>query len=376
MRYFLVAGEASGDLHAGELISALRELDPEAKFAFMGGEAMAKAAGTSPILHYKKIAYMGFGPVIRNYRSIRHAAKEIQRTMLRFAPDRVIAIDSSGFNLRYILSFAYKALPEAKRFYYIAPKVWAWKVERVKQLRKYCHEVLSILPFEEAFFLNHNIPCTYVGNPTVEELAPYCSTDGHIGSNNQHQLPISEKRPLIALLPGSRKQEIRRNLKLMTEVATSFTDYHFVIAAAPGIEESFYTPYLTNHVSIVRNSTYALLAASKAALVTSGTATLETALIGIPQVVIYRINGQRILNFLFDKLIKVPYISLVNLIAGREVVTELLAADATVQRIRKELTKILQPAHAEEIRKGYEQVRISLGKKNAAMGAAQRIYYY
>ena len=151
MRYFLVAGEASGDLHAGELISALRKLDPEAEFAFMGGEAMAKAAGTSPILYYKKIAYMGFGPVIRNYRSIRHAAKEIQRTMLRFAPDRVIAIDSSGFNLRYILSFAYKALPEAKRFYYIAPKVWAWKTDRVKLLRKYCHEVLSILPFKSQY---------------------------------------------------------------------------------------------------------------------------------------------------------------------------------------------------------------------------------
>ena len=369
MRYFLVAGEASGDLHAGELIKSLRKVDPDAVFAFMGGAAMEKAAECKPVLHYSAIAYMGFLSVLKHYGTIRKAARQVPQQMLHFAPDCLIVVDSSGFNLRYILPFATKKLPQTKRFYYIAPKVWAWQSRRIRKIRKYCHLVLSILPFEENYFQSRSVPCCYVGNPTREELHSEYLSSWKPTRGMDH-------KELIALLPGSRRQEIRNNLQQMVRVANSFPSYHFTIAAAPGIEDNFYYPFLEKNITIVRDSTYSLLAKARAALVTSGTATLETALIGTPQVVVYRLNGLRIVNILFRILMHIPYFSLVNLIAGRKVVAELLAADASVQRITSELDKLLQPSAEHALIDGYNEVYRALGTKQASSEAAKCIFCY
>ncbi|WP_315555838.1 lipid-A-disaccharide synthase [Porphyromonas endodontalis] len=375
MRYFLIAGEASGDLHGAHLIRAIKAEDPSATFAFMGGDQMAYEAGRRPIVHYSKVAFMGFISVLRHLPEIRSAAHLVQQEIKDFDPHVVIPIDYSGFNFRYILPFVDKALPRTSVFYYIPPKVWAWKKRRTKKLRTLCTQVLSILPFEEEFLIRHKVNAYYVGNPCVDAVGKYWDTWGDPQMkialcNKTPQLTI--ERPIVAILAGSRRAEIKHNLPLMlSTLRTYYPEYQCVVAGAPGIEAEFYTPLIQGHkAEVLFGQTYSILAAADFALVTSGTATLETALIGTPQIVCYRSIGSPLVNWAFSRL-SISYFSLVNLILDTPLLEELLAAKATPEHLHSAIERLL--SSTQQISEGYARLRSQLGRVPAARTAAQVI---
>lgn len=333
MRYYIIAGEASGDLHGGNLIKEIKQLDTDAIIRCWGGDRMQQAGGEL-VKHYRDLAFMGFIEVVRNLRTILQNLKFCKEDILRFKPDTLILIDYPGFNLR-IAEWAREQ--KIKVIYYISPQVWAWKENRVKKMKLNIDKMLVILPFEKNYYKNKwNWEVEYVGHPLVEVVEKQQSKASNI------QLEIeSNGKPIIALLPGSRKQEILKKLPVMLEVSKHFQDYHFVVAQAPGQEDSFYHSLLQpyTNVSSVRDQTYALLMQSTAALVTSGTATLETALFAVPEVVCYK--GSNISYQIAKRLVKVKYISLVNLIMDRLVVKELIQNDLTVEKLSYELNELL-----------------------------------
>ncbi len=372
MKYYLIVGEASGDLHASRLMRSLRRIDGDADFRFFGGDLMSAVGGTR-VKHYRELAYMGFIPVLLHLRTIFKNMALCKRDIVEWQPDVVILVDYPGFNLdiaKYL--HAKTSIPV---YYYISPKIWAWKEYRIKNIKRDVSEMFSILPFEVPFYEGkHHYPIHYVGNPTAAEvdefLASYVETSDGFCRNNG----LSADKPLIALLAGSRRQEIKDNLPAMLEAASRFADrYQLVVAGAPSIPHEYYDKFIAGHdVNVVYNQTYPLLAHSTAALVTSGTATLETALFGVPQVVCYETPIPKVIAFLRKHLIKVRYISLVNLIADREVVTELVADTFSVENIAKELGKLL-PGSTERttMLDGYAEVKRRLGKKNAPDNAAE-----
>lgn len=370
MKYYLIAGEASGDLHASHLMAAILQEDEQAQFRFYGGDMMTAVGGTC-VQHYREMAYMGFIEVIAHLRPILNNMRKCKKDILQWNPDVLILIDYPSFNLK-MAKFVKERL-NIPVFYYISPKLWAWKEYRIKDIRRYVDMVYSILPFEVDFYRRHNYHINYVGNPTVDELAirPYANETFTQFVTDRH-LP---DKPIIALLAGSRKAEIHRNLPRMIEAAKEFTNYQMVIAGAPGITAEEYAPYLRNNqVSVVFDATYRLLAQSSAAVVTSGTATLEAALLHVPQVVCYAMPGGMLAYNFFKNVLKVKYVSLVNLIADREVVTELLVHHCTAERIGDELNYLLHDRTVHKrIIDGYNEIERRLGEPGAPQRAARSI---
>lgn len=369
MKYYLIVGEASGDLHASHLMTALKEQDPQAEFRFFGGELMAAVGGTL-VKHYKELAYMGFIPVLLHLRTIFANMKWCKNDIVDWHPDVVIMVDYPGFNLN-IAKFL-RAHTQIPAFYYIAPKIWAWKEHRIKNIKRDITALFSILPFEVEFFENkHRYPIHYVGNPTVDEVAAFQAEQAESFASFANENGLSDK-PIIALLAGSRKQEIKDNLPRMLQAASRFPDYQLVLAAAPAISMEYYRRYTDGaNVKILFGQTYRLLQQAEAALVTSGTATLETALFRVPQVVCYYSAMGKMFSFLRKHLIKVPFISLVNLIADREVVKELVFESMTVENMQIELSKLLfDPEYRQLMLNGYEDVAHRLGPVGAPRHAA------
>ncbi len=371
MKYYIIVGEASGDLHASRLMRSLRGVDSEADFRFFGGDLMSEAGGTR-VKHYRELAYMGFVPVLLHLRTIFKNMALCKQDIVEWNPDVVILVDYPGFNLD-IAKFLH-ANTSIPVYYYISPKIWAWKEYRIKNIKRDISEMFSILPFEVQFYEGkHHFPIHYVGNPTADEvtefMASYTETFEDFCSKNS----LQADKPVIALLAGSRRQEIKDNLPAMLEAASRYADkYQLVVAGAPSIPHEYYSKFISGHdVSIVYNQTYPLLAHSCAALVTSGTATLETALFGVPQVVCYETPIPKVIAFLRKHLIKVRYISLVNLIADKSVVTELVADTFSVENIAGELGRLLpgKPARTAML-DGYAEVKKRLGKENAPDNAA------
>lgn len=373
MKYYIVAGEASGDLHASNLMKSLKKIDENAQFRFFGGDLMKSVGGTL-VKHYRELAFMGIIPVVLNSRTILKNLTLCKKDIKEYNPDVVILVDYPGFNLN-IAKFV-KTKLNLPVNYYISPKVWAWKEYRVKSFKKYVDEMLCILPFEVDFFKKHNYKVNYVGNPTVDAIEERDykdeSFESFIKANN---LP---NKPIIALLAGSRKQEIKGNLSTMMEAVKSYSDgYQFIVAGAPGIDNEFYNECINNEVeaTILTGQTYRILAQSSAALVTSGTATLETALLNVPQVVCYRMSAPKLSQWGFRNILHIPYISLVNLICNFEVVKELFAASFTVDNIRNELKQILNVKnYRQNMLDNYKEMRQILGKPGASDNAAQIIY--
>ncbi len=371
MKYYIIVGEASGDLHASHLMQALSDRDPDADFRFFGGDLMTGVGGTR-VRHYRDLAYMGFIPVLLHLRTISKNMKMCKRDVLRWNPDALILVDYPGFNLD-IAKYVHRH-SDIPVYYYISPKIWAWKEYRIKNIKRDVDEMFSILPFEKDFYENkHNYPIHYVGNPTATEVEEF--------RNNYEETPEQfrerhnlDERPIIALLAGSRKQEIKDNLPTMLSAADENSrDYQLVLAGAPGIDRRYYDDFISDYpVRIVENETFALLMSSTAALVTSGTATLETALFRVPQVVCYETPLPAFIGYMRKKVIKVPYISLVNLIANEEVVPELVANTFTKENLRANLRSILPGGDGrEKMLSGYERMANILGHNNAPDEAAR-----
>jgi len=373
MKYYLIAGEASGDLHASHLMAALLAQDPEAEFRFMGGGMMQSVGGTL-VQHYRDLAYMGFLPVLMHLRTILRGLKRCQQDIISWNPDALILVDYPGFNLR-VASYI-RANSVIPIFYYISPKIWAWKERRIRNIKRDVDELYSILPFEVDFYEGkHHYPIHYVGNPTVDEVDAYVRSHPADAEafRSDNQL---DNRPVIALLAGSRKQEIRSNLKRMVEAAQPYAaEYQLVLAAAPGIEDEFYQQEMSGMpIRVLRDQTYRILQHSTAALVTSGTATLETALFRVPQVVCYYMSAGRLASWGKKFLLKIPYISLVNLVADREVVPELIAEQMNVENLRRHLSSILPGGSARQAQlDGYENVAQRMGAPGAPRRAAEQM---
>ncbi len=372
MRYYIIAGEASGDLHASHLMHSLKENDADAQFRCFGGDLMA-AEGGELVKHYRDMAYMGFVPVLLHLPTIMKNMRMCKRDISEWKPDVVILVDYPGFNLD-IAKYAHRK--GFKVFYYISPKIWAWKEWRIKQIKKYVDEMFSILPFEVAFYEGkHHYPIHYVGNPTESEVKAFRQNYTQSFSDFCASNGLEPDKPIVALLAGSRQQEIKDNLPAMIEATRSMRDYQFVLAGAPSITDDYYERFAQgSHVHLVKNATYPLLAHSTAALVTSGTATLETALFDVPQVVCYETPIPHIVRFAFKHIIKVRFISLVNLIADKEIVEELLADRFSVENIRKELTAILPGGNRrEKMLAEYDELDHRLGSDNAPDNAAKKM---
>lgn len=370
MKYYLIVGEASGDLHASRLMRSLAQYDPEAQFRFFGGERMEAVGGTK-VRDYHQLAYMGFVPVLLHLPTILSNMKMCKQDIVAWRPDVVILVDYAGFNLN-IAKFL-KKQTSIPAYYYISPKVWAWKEWRVRSIKRDVQQMFSILPFEVPFYeKKHHYKVHYVGNPTAEEVYNFRATYNETFQEFTERHQLSGRR-IIALLAGSRKQEIKDNLPAMIEAASRFADYQLVLAGAPGISDKYYARFTVgSRVKLVSDDTYALLAHSAAALVTSGTATLETALMGVPQVVCYETPVPRLIRFAFDHIISCDYISLVNLIADREVVPEMLADKFTVRGIANELYNILPGHYGRELQlEGYQTVADRLGTDVAPDRAAR-----
>lgn len=369
MKYYIIVGEASGDLHASHLMEALRRKDPQAEFRFFGGDLMAAVGGTR-VRHYKELAYMGFIPVLLHLPTIFRNMAFCKEDIAQWQPHVVVLVDYPGFNLK-IARYVHDVL-RIPVYYYISPKIWAWKEWRIKNIKRHVDEMFSILPFEVSFFEDkHHYPIHYVGNPTADEVRKFQGDYHETFTQFTHRHGLEDK-PIIALLAGSRRQEIKDNLPAMIQAARDLAGYQLVLAGAPSIEDDYYMTFIKGEdVRLVNNDTFALLSHATAALVTSGTATLETALFRVPQVVCYETPLPRLIRFAFNHVIKVKYISLVNLIADREVVTELLADRFTVAHIREELHRIL-PTSADRQRmlEGYEDVWQRLGDDVAPENAA------
>lgn len=370
MKYYLIVGEASGDLHASNLMKALQKNDSEADFRFFGGDLMAAVGGTL-VKHYKDMAYMGFIPVLLHLRTIFRNMDYCKEDIVRWQPDALILVDYPGFNLK--IAEYIKAHTSIPIFYYISPKIWAWKEYRIKNIKRDVDELFSILPFEVDFFRKHAYPIHYVGNPCVDAVDRFQQTYTEDFSHFTARNSLGHK-PIVALLAGSRKQEIKDNLSRMIEASRSFPEYQFVIAGAPGIEPEFYRAYMGENAEIVFGQTYDLLSHATAALVTSGTATLETALFRVPQVVCYYTAAGKLVSFLRRHILKVKYISLVNLIAGQEVVAELVADGMTVRNVREQLARILPGGEGRaQMEKGYEMLIQTLGEAGASERAASQM---
>lgn len=370
MKYFLIAGEASGDLHASQLIKSLRAVDSQAEFAFLGGDMMAEATGVAPIVHYKSMAYMGFVDVLFHLKSVLGNLSKAKSSLKALMPDALILIDYPSFNLR-IAKYAYGL--NIPVYYYISPKVWAWKEHRVKDIRKYVRQVFSILPFEVDFYRKHGMQIMYVGNPTLNEVDEKLS---HIISEEDFRSKNDlSSEPVLALVPGSRISEIKSNLPYMVKAAENLKGVHLtVIAAAPGIDSSIYDE-IAPEVKRITGQTFELMNYACAALVTSGTATLETALLGTPQVVVYRAVGSKFVYNVFKHILKVKFVSLPNLIANRDIVKELLLHLCTVKNISENLNDIwLGGEKREAMIRDYEELRSLLGTSDAPMLTAQTIY--
>lgn len=376
MRYYLIVGEASGDLHASHLMQALRERDAQAQFRFYGGDLMQRTGGRL-VCHYRHLAYMGFIPVLLHARTILRGMAQCKRDILQWQPDVLILVDYPGFNLK-IARFV-KEHSSIPVFYYIAPKIWAWKEYRIRHIRRYVDRLFSILPFEVDFFEGkHHYPIDYVGNPTVDEVSEYLRLHPADMAAFVRDNGLTG-RPLIALLAGSRKQEIADNLRRMAEAARPLArQYELVLAAAPGIDDAFYRSCMQGlQVAVVKGQTYRLLQHSTVALVTSGTATLETALLGVPQVVCYYMKAGWLASLGRRLLIKIPFISLVNLVAGKEVVPELVADGMTVARVRRHLMSILPGTKGRSTQlEGYALMTRRLGAPGAPQHAADRMLDY
>ena len=372
MKYYFIVGEASGDLHASHLMAALKVEDPQAEFRFFGGDLMAAVGGTM-VKHYKELAYMGFIPVLLHLRTIFANMKRCKEDIVAWQPDVVILVDYPGFNLS-IAKFL-RAKTHIPVYYYISPKIWAWKEYRIKNIKRDVDELFSILPFEVEFFEDkHHYPIHYVGNPTVDEVTLFRAEhpetfDGFVRENNL------DSKPIIALLAGSRKQEIKDNLPDMIRAASAFPEYQLVLAGAPGISPDYYHEYVGDaKVKILFGQTYRLLQQAEAALVTSGTATLETALFRVPQAVCYHTPIGKVISFLRRHILTVKYISLVNLIANREVVKELVADTMTVEQARAELERILYDKdYRQRMLDGYEYMAARLGDAGAPKRAAKKM---
>lgn len=371
MKYYLIVGEASGDLHASHLMAALKEEDPRAEFRFFGGDMMAAVGGTM-VKHYKELAYMGFIPVLLHLRTIFANMKRCKEDIVAWSPDVVILVDYPGFNLD-IAKFVH-AKTKIPVYYYISPKIWAWKEYRIKNIRRDVDELFSILPFEVEFFEGHQYPIHYVGNPTVDEVTAFKAANPETFADFISDNELADK-PIIALLAGSRKQEIKDNLPDMIRAASAFPDYQLVLAAAPGISPEYYAEFVKGtNLQVIFGRTYRLLQQADVALVTSGTATLETALFRVPQVVCYHTPVGKLVSFLRKHILKVKFISLVNLIAGREVVRELVADTMTVENMRNELKRLLfQEDYRRKMLDGYEEMVRLLGPAGAPRHAAREM---
>ena len=370
MKYYLIVGEASGDLHASRLMRSLKKVDEFAEFRFFGGDLMAAEGGTR-VKHYKELAYMGFVPVLLHLRTIFSNMKMCKDDIVKWKPDVVILVDYPGFNLN-IAKFL-KKKTNIPAYYYISPKIWAWKEWRIRSIRRDIAEMFSILPFEVPFYeKKHHYPIHYVGNPTAQEVnefrAGYQQSFEEFCTENQ----LDTHRPILALLAGSRLQEIKDNLPAMIEVAERFEDFQMVLAGAPSIEDKYYEQFVKGTpVRMVRNKTYQLLSHSTAALVTSGTATLETALFNVPQVVCYETPLPRLVRFAFDHIMSCKHISLVNLIADKEVVQEMFADRFKVDAIADQLYQLLPGMEGRKrMLAEYQVVRERLGNLMAPDEAA------
>lgn len=373
MKYYLIVGEASGDLHASNLMRALKELDKEADFRFFGGDLMSEVGGTR-VKHYKELAYMGFIPVLLHLRTIFKNMDICKADIVQWNPDVVILVDYPGFNLK--VAEYIKKHTNIPVYYYISPKIWAWKEYRIKNIKRDVDELFSILPFEVPFFKGHQYPIHYVGNPCVDAVDNFRkeqqeSLEDYVQDNGL------EDKPIIALLAGSRKQEIKDNLPIMLEAAKEFVDcYQLVLAGAPSMDEASYQKYLREDVpvKIVFGQTYRLLQQADAALVTSGTATLETALFRVPQVVCYYVAMGKLISWLRRKILKVKYISLVNLVADKEIVRELVADGMTVSNVKNELDALLNnAAYRNQMLAEYDRMIHILGPSGASRRAASKM---
>lgn len=370
MKYYLIVGEASGDLHASKLMRSLKKYDELAEFRFFGGDLMAAEGGTR-VKHYKELAYMGFVPVLLHLGTIFSNMKRCKEDIVAWKPDVVILVDYPGFNLNIAKFLKKNTLIPV--YYYISPKIWAWKEWRIKSIKRDVSEMFSILPFEVPFYeQKHKYPVHYVGNPTAQEVAEFRAGYHQTYEEFCRKNNLDSRKPIVALLAGSRLQEIKDNLPAMIEVAERFEDYQMVLAGAPSIEDEYYDKFLEGTpVRVVKNKTYQLLSHTTAALVTSGTATLETALFNVPQVVCYETPLPKLIRFAFNHVLKVDYISLVNLVANKEVVPEMFADKFTIDGIANELYKIMpgQPAR-ERMLAEYQEVLRELGSKVAPDEAA------
>ncbi len=365
MKYFIITGEASADLHASNLVLELKKLDPNSSFYGFGGDLM-EAAGVKLSMHYKELAVMGVVDVLKNIFSIAKKLAFCKKEIERIQPDALIFIDFSGFNLR-IAKWAKEH--QYNTHYYIAPQVWASRSKRVKKIKAYINHLYCTLPFEVDFYKKHNYEVEFVGHPLIDALAlkPIKNSEQF---RREHQLPMDKE--LIALLPGSRRSELTKILSSMLSIVELFKEFHFVVAMAPSLDRELYEQFTKNtHVSLVSNDTYSLLKASKAALVTSGTATLETALLKIPQIVCYKTQG--LTYWIAKRIIKLPYISLVNIILGREAVPELIQSDLNTKRLQSEFKKLLDTNTTQNQIEAYDQLEVLLGEGGASRKAAAAI---
>jgi len=364
LKYYIIAGEASGDLHGSKLIEALREKDSNAQIRFWGGDLMHQAGGVL-VKHYKMLAYMGFWEVFVNLGTIFKNIKFCKEDITGFKPDVIIYIDYPGFNLRIAKWAKQKGF---KNHFYISPQVWAWKEKRVYQMKKDLDALYVILPFEKDFFENkHKFKVEFVGHPLMDTLIKSKKTTNFLKENQ-----LSEKKYLIALLPGSRKQEIKIMLPIFLKVVSLYPQFEFVLAGAPGIDPEWYQKFFkVEKVKVIQNKTYDLLLHARAAIVSSGTATLETGLLDVPQVVCYRSS---FLSYLIGKwLVKLKYISLVNLILDREAVKELIQGDFNIKKVAQQLEYVLSDTGKNKLKEDYEELRTVLGKEGASKKTAKLI---
>ena len=370
MKYFLIAGEASGDLHASHLIESLKQLDPEAQFRFLGGDMMSAQAGTQPIIHYRDMAYMGFADVVRHLGKILGFLGTARRSIDEWQPAAVILVDYPSFNLK-VAKYAHNlGIPV---HYFISPKVWVWKEWRVKDIRRYVNHMYCILPFEPDWYRERDYKATYVGNPTVQEVAQ-ASKNFPDFAQFIEEFGLPDK-PIIALVPGSRVREIRDNLPLMLEAAARHSEYQAVIAGAPSIDDSLYRDVMGNQaVPVLRDATYPLVHHARAAIVTSGTATLETALLGAPQVACYRFNGSKLSYNFYRRLLTGKYVTLPNLIVDKPVIPELLMHLCTVDSIDSHLSQLLADSDERTtMLGGYQRLAERLGTDVCTETAARLI---
>lgn len=365
MKYYIIAGEASGDLHGSNLMKALYKEDVTADIRFWGGDLMQDVGGTL-VKHYRELAFMGFSEVIMNLKTILNNIKICKADIEKFNPDVIIFIDYPGFNMRIAKWAKHKGI---KTHYYIAPQIWAWKENRIKAVKRDFDKLFVILPFEKDFFeIKHHFPVEFVGHPLIDAIHNRIKTDE---ASFRKENNLNEK-PIIAILPGSRKQEISKMLSVMLSIVSDFPDYQFVIAGAPSQEYHFYTPFLTNeNVKFISNKTYDLLSIATAALVTSGTATLETALFKVPEVVCYK--GSWASYQIAKRIITLKYISLVNLIMDEVVVTELIQDKLNPKNLKQELSKLLEENHRKVLLKKYDDLESKLGGVGASEKTAKII---